>query len=85
MSYQRECEEYALYGNPERDHWDYECNAQYDRYDGWADEDPQYSEEYMRDEAHWFDFVENAHYNDGGDWVLASAADFFEDCENDVA
>ena len=33
-SYEENCRDYALHGNPERDHWDYEENARYDRYDG---------------------------------------------------
>jgi len=32
--YEQHCIEYALYGDPERDHWDYEEAAQYDRWDG---------------------------------------------------
>ena len=40
MGYQKNCEDYALFGNPERDHWDYEENAQYDRFDGYRDSDP---------------------------------------------
>ena len=40
MSYEEHCNDYALYGDPERDHWDYEFNAQFDRYDGWGDIDP---------------------------------------------
>jgi hypothetical protein len=38
MSYEQNCRDYALYGNPERDHWDYEENAQYDRYDGYRED-----------------------------------------------
>lgn len=40
MGYQEDCEAYAVYGNPERDHWDHEENARYDRFDGWGDPDP---------------------------------------------
>ena len=38
MSYQEECEAYAVFGDPERDHWDHEFNAQYDRFDGYREE-----------------------------------------------
>lgn len=34
MSYQEECEWYALHGNPMQDAMDYELMAQYDRWDG---------------------------------------------------
>jgi hypothetical protein len=34
MSYESDCNDYAIHGNPERDHWDYELNAEYDRHDG---------------------------------------------------
>jgi hypothetical protein len=40
VSYEQNCIDYALYGDPERDHWDHELNAQYDRFDGWGDPDP---------------------------------------------
>ena len=40
MGYQEDCEAYALYGDPERDHWDHEQAAQYDRFDGFGDPDP---------------------------------------------
>ena len=33
-SYEASCRDYALNGNPERDHYDYEEAARYDRYDG---------------------------------------------------
>jgi hypothetical protein len=39
-SYQQHCEDYALHGDPMRDHYDYEENARYDRFDGWGDPDP---------------------------------------------
>ena len=38
-SYEAYCNDYALYGNPERDASDYEFNAQYDHRDGWCDVD----------------------------------------------
>lgn len=38
MGYQENCEAYALYGNPERDHWDHEEAARYDRFDGYREE-----------------------------------------------
>lgn len=38
--YQAECEDYAVNGNPWRDHIDYEEAAAYDRFDGWGDPDP---------------------------------------------
>jgi hypothetical protein len=44
--YQRNCEDYALYGDPMRDHYDYEEAARYDRYDGWGDPDPCYESAY---------------------------------------
>jgi len=34
VSYQQECEIYALFGNPEQEEMDYELNAEYDRWDG---------------------------------------------------
>jgi hypothetical protein len=34
MSYESDCDAYAFYGDPEREHYDYEANAAYDRYDG---------------------------------------------------
>ncbi len=34
MSYESDCNDYAIFGDPERDHWDYEENARYDRHDG---------------------------------------------------
>jgi hypothetical protein len=37
MSYESDCDDYAVHGDPERDHYDYEANAVYDRYDGWAE------------------------------------------------
>lgn len=36
-TYEQHCADYALYGNPERDHWDYEENARYDRFDGFRE------------------------------------------------
>ncbi len=33
-SYEENCLDYALFGNPEQDHWDHEFNAQFDRFDG---------------------------------------------------
>jgi len=39
-SYEEYCNDYALYGDPMRDHYDHEENARYDRYDGWGDPDP---------------------------------------------
>lgn len=38
MSYQEECETYALFGNPERDHYDHEEAAHFDRFDGYREE-----------------------------------------------
>ena len=40
MSYEAECEAYAICGDPARDAADYEENARYNRYDGWGDTDP---------------------------------------------
>ena len=34
MSYESDCDDYAIFGNPERDHYDYELAAEYDRWDG---------------------------------------------------
>lgn len=34
-AYERHCEEFALFGDPERDHWDHEEGARYDRWDGY--------------------------------------------------
>ena len=39
-TYEQHCNDYAVHGNPERDHYDYEEAARYDRYDGWGDPDP---------------------------------------------
>jgi hypothetical protein len=33
-SYEENCRDYALHGNPMRDAMDYEDNARYDRFDG---------------------------------------------------
>lgn len=33
-SYEESCRDFALFGDPERDHWDHEFNAQFDRFDG---------------------------------------------------
>ena len=37
-SYEQHCIDYALYGDPMRDHYDYEEAARYDRWDGYRDE-----------------------------------------------
>jgi len=37
-SYEQYCDDYALFGDPERDAADYEENARYDRWDGHRDE-----------------------------------------------
>ncbi len=39
MSYEAECEAYALHGDPQRDAMDYEEAARFDRFDGWGDPD----------------------------------------------
>jgi hypothetical protein len=39
MSYEQDCEDYARFGDPMRDHEDYEAAAIYDRFDGWGDPD----------------------------------------------
>ena len=36
-SYEQGCIDFARFGDPEREHYDYEFNACYDRYDGWGD------------------------------------------------
>ena len=79
MSYESDCLEYALFGNPEQDHWDYEMNAQHDRWDGYGDPDPVYTTEYMESESHWFEYHAAAGYDEGEDWVQATANAFFED------
>jgi len=38
--YEQHCNDYALNGNPERDHYDYEEAATFDRFDGWWDNEP---------------------------------------------
>jgi hypothetical protein len=38
--YEQHCEDYAINGNPERDHYDHEDNAIFDCFDGWGDVDP---------------------------------------------
>jgi hypothetical protein len=40
MSFEQHCNDYAMFGDPERDHYDYEEAARYDRFDGWGDPDP---------------------------------------------
>lgn len=40
MSYEQNCIDFALHGDPEREHWDHECNSEFDRFDGWGDPDP---------------------------------------------
>jgi hypothetical protein len=42
--YEQYCEAYALYGNPERDHWEYEEAATFDRWDGWIWNTLEYDE-----------------------------------------
>jgi hypothetical protein len=39
MSYESDCNDYAIHGNPQQDAMDYEENARHDRFDGWGDED----------------------------------------------
>jgi len=39
-SYEDYCNEYAIFGDPERDHYEHEFNAQFDRFDGWDCGDP---------------------------------------------
>ena len=39
MSYEQDCEDYARFGDPMRDHEDYEAAAIYDRFDGFGDPD----------------------------------------------
>jgi len=39
MDYELDCMDYAMFGDPERDAYDYEFNAIYDRWDGWGDPD----------------------------------------------
>lgn len=34
MSFEDNCREFALFGNPEQEHWDHEFNAEFDRFDG---------------------------------------------------
>ena len=37
MSYESDCNDYAVHGDPERDHYDYEENAVFDQFDGFDD------------------------------------------------
>ena len=39
MSYEENCIDFALFGDPEQEHYDHELNAQFDRWDGWGDVD----------------------------------------------
>ncbi len=34
MSFEDSCRDFALFGNPEQEHWDHEFNAEFDRFDG---------------------------------------------------
>lgn len=36
-SYEQSCIDFAMFGDAQREHEDYEFNAQFDRYDGWGD------------------------------------------------
>jgi len=58
MSYQEECEAYAVHGNPERDHWDHEEASQYDRFDGYREE--------------FYDDADNFPCPDCNDWAKAT-------------
>jgi len=68
-SYEQSCIDYALHGDPERDHWDHEEAARYDRFDGmreeFFDEDPA---DYLVHDCF-------ASYDD--DHVQAAANEFF--------
>lgn len=33
-SFEESCRDFALFGDPEQEHWDHEFNAQFDRFDG---------------------------------------------------
>ena len=52
MSYQEDCENYALYGNPMRDHYDHEENARFDRYDGMREQ--FYDSADVDEDRNWF-------------------------------
>jgi hypothetical protein len=47
--YEAHCNDYAVNGDPEADHWRYEENAGYDRWDG-CREESDYAAEYDHDE-----------------------------------
>jgi len=51
MSYEQNCDDYALYGDPERDHWDHEEAARYDRWDGHRGCEDDLSSEYDYDDC----------------------------------
>ena len=73
MSYEQECNDYALYGDPIRDAYDYELMAEYDRWDGHRgdlqglefDVDPVCEDDpgYVSDEA-FEDFVDDSGWED---------------------
>ena len=52
MSYEQDCNDYAVHGNPERDHWDYEEGARYDRWDGHRGEDDYAAEREYEDRCY---------------------------------
>ena len=57
MGYEESCNEFALYGCPMREHYDYEENARYDQFDGYH-EDMLLMEQQI-DQAPCFDCADN--------------------------
>lgn len=73
MSYQEECELYAIFGDNLREHLDYEFNSRYDRYDGlrmdfgtdYGMEIYEPSPEERAESEAWLEKVRRAEWNDG--------------------
>lgn len=82
MGYQEDCEAYALFGNPQQDHWDHEEAARFDRFDGWGDPDPCFEiEDEPTPEDHWFGELlaeeqEENHLHLKWEWVFMPEAPF---------
>ncbi len=58
MSYESDCNDYALHGNPERDHYDYEENARYDQFDGYRESFADEHDEVYEDQRFKTDYYE---------------------------
>jgi len=74
MSYEQHCNDFALYGDPEREHWDHEFNAQYDRWDGHRGEGDadfcQHELEFeLQEEANLHEEFSNAVFEDFADYL----------------